>query len=245
MTAPPPEATIIVPCYNEAGNVIPTSRALAGIIDQYHLDAEVVMIDDCSQDTTAREISALAAADPRFRLVKKELPRGMGAAIRAGIQNAKGTWAVVVNGDISDPFEAIPQFQKKIMEEGCDLVLLNRYTNKTDHRTIRRSYKFFQFCFRLLLRIGIGMRQPDITYGYRAFRLSFIRKLRLQSVGFEISPECSVKAFLAGGRIGEVGGQQTQRKIGQSKFYFSRVFKGYALVILRGTLHRFHLRDYV
>ena len=236
---------IQIPCFNEEGNIFPTGESLGRVLDRYSLNAEVLMVDDCSLDATAAQISELSARDPRFRLVKKSLPRGMGSAIRAGIGEAKGVWAAVVNGDISDPLEAIPRFQACIMKDGCDLVLLNRYTSRENQKTIRWSYKFYQLCFRGLLWILVGMRYRDITYGYRAFRLSFIRKLNLHSDGFEISPECSVKAFLAGGRIGEVPGQQTHRKIGSSKFYFRRVFKGYFAVLVKGLLHRLRLRPYV
>ena len=214
------------------------------VIEEYHLDAEILMVDDVSEDRTRQEIQELSAQHPRVRLVTKELPRGMGAALRAAIAEARGVWAVMVNGDISDPMEAIPEFRHKIMEENCDLVFLNRYSDNIDHRTIRWSYKFYQFCFRHLQYLTVGASYRDITYGYRAFRLNFVRKLDLRGVGFEISPECSIKAFLEKGKIGEVPGQQTQRTMGVSKFRFRRVLKGYMLVLLRGALHRLGIMRY-
>ena len=244
-TARSPELSIIVPCFNEEGNVHPTAKALSDLIARFRLDAEVLMVDDCSEDRTREEILALADADPRFRLVTKPLPRGMGASIRAAIAAARGQWAVMVNGDLSDPLEAIPKFREKIMDARCDLVLLNRYSNDEDYRTIRWSYRFFQLGFRFLMRCAIGMPQRDVTYGFRAFRLDFVRRLKLESVGFEISPECSLKAYFVGGKIGEVTGQQGRRTVGASKFFFRRVFKGYFQIFLRGVLHRLRLRKLV
>ena len=146
---------------------------------------------------------------------------------------------------LSDPLEAIPAFREKILKDGCDLVLLNRYSNDMDYRAIRWSYRFYQFWFRVLVRTMVGMPYRDITYGYRAFRLDFARRLNLTSDGFEISPESSIKTYLLGGRIGEVAGQPGRRKIGKSKFYFRRVFKGYFYYLVRGALHRLRLRKIV
>jgi dolichol-phosphate mannosyltransferase len=245
MSGPSPELSVIVPCYNEQGNVRPTGAALGKILKSYGLDAEVLMVDDCSQDATRAEIQELSEADPRFRLVTKQLPRGMGAAIRAAIHEARGQWAVMVNGDLSDPLEAIPQFRENILRDGCDLVLLNRYSNDEDYKKIKWSYRFYQFWFRWLLWVMVGMRFRDVTYGYRAFRLDAVRRLNLESDGFEISPECSIKIYLAGGKIGEVSGQCGHRTIGKSKFYFRRVFRGYFLCLARGLLHRLHIRRLV
>ena len=239
-----PECTIIVPCFNEAGNIFPTAEALLAVIARYHLDAEILMVDDVSGDATKSEIVALSRTDPRFRLVEKSLPRGMGAAIRAGVADARGVWAVMVNGDLSDPLEAIPEFQRLIMQEKCDLVLLNRYGKQDDHSQVKWSYRFYQFLFRYCQYLAVGAAYRDITYGYRAFRLDFVRKLSLTGVGFEISPECSVKTFLAKGRVGETYGKQTRRTIGVSKFKFRQVWKGYVEVLLRGMLHRFGLAKY-
>lgn len=239
-----PKCSIIVPCFNEAGNIFPTAEGLLGVINRYNLDAEILMVDDVSEDATRSEILTLSSKDPRFRLIEKSLPRGMGASIRAGIASARGEWAVIVNGDLSDPLEAIPVFQRLIMEEKCDLVLLNRYLKQEDHSQVRWSYKFYQFLFRYCQYFAVGASYRDITYGYRAFRLAFIRKLSLTGIGFEISPECSVKTFLEKGKVGEAYGKQTCRTIGVSKFKFRKVWKGYVEVLLRGMLHRFGILRY-
>lgn len=239
-----PECSIIVPCFNEEGNIFPTAEALLAVIGQYSLNAEILMVNDVSEDATRSEILELSKKDSRFRLVEKELPRGMGAAIRAGIADARGVWAVMVNGDLSDPLEAIPEFQRQIMEDGCDLVLLNRYHNQNDHSQVRWSYRFYQFLFRYCQYLAVGAGYRDITYGYRAFRLAFVRKLSLTGIGFEISPECSVKTFLAKGKVGEAYGKQTRRTIGVSKFKFRKVWKGYVEVLLRGMLHRLKVVRY-
>jgi hypothetical protein len=67
---------------------------------------------------------------------------------------------------------------------------------------------------------------------------------KLTGIGFEISPECSVKTFLEKGKVGEAYGKQTCRTIGVSKFKFRKVWKGYVEVLLRGMLHRFGILRY-
>ncbi|MBW8011091.1 MAG: glycosyltransferase family 2 protein [Chloroflexi bacterium] len=233
-----PEISIIVPCLNEEQNIPILVQKLDALMNQYELSAEILIVDDCSDDYTFREAFILSKSYPKVFALHKGLPRGIGNAIRFGIKHAKGRVGVIVMGDLVDPLAAIPDFRDKIINEGCQLVLLSRYMTTEDHANIPLSYRFYQFWFRVLSRILVGVRVTDITYAFRAFDLDFIKSLNLQSGGFEISPEITLKAWLRKARICELKGRQGRRVRGESKFLFSKQGWGYGGVLMKAFFAR-------
>lgn len=234
-----PDISIIVPCLNEEQNIPILLQKLTKLLDDYNLNAEMLIVDDCSDDYTFKEAFLFSNRDPRIKALHKGLPRGIGNTIRFGIEHAEGIMGVVVMGDLVDPLMAIPDFKEKIVDENYQLALLSRYLAPEDSKNIPFSYKFYQWGFRLLCRLLIGIKISDITYAFRAFDLEYVRTLNLKSTGFEISPEITLKTFLSGGKICEIKGRQGRRISGESKFLFSRAGYGYTRVLLESAIKRY------
>jgi glycosyltransferase involved in cell wall biosynthesis len=233
-----PVVSIIIPCLNEEQNVPSLIDRLVRLLDEVEVEYEILIVDDCSDDYTFREAMLLSQHYPKVHALHKGLPRGIGSAIRFGIDHATGRVGVVVMGDGVDPIAAIPDFCDWIVKTGDQLVLLSRYVDPADAQSIPLTYRFYQRIFRFLCRWGVGLRVKDPTYAFRGFDLDFVRSLRLRSDGFEISPEITLKAWLHGGHIREIRGRQGRRIAGESKFVFSRQARGYARVLVEATLKR-------
>lgn len=234
-----PQISIIVPCLNEEENIPALLNKLTGLIDGLRVNAEILIVDDCSDDYTFREAFIYSKKDPRVRPLHKGLPRGIGNAIRLGIEQARGIMGVVVMGDLVDPLDKIADFKEKIIEEGYKLCLLCRYHERDDYKDIPFSYKFYHWGFRWLSRLLVGIKLKDTTYAFRAFNLDYMRSLGLKGTQFEISPEITFKVFLSGGKICEIKGRQGRRTSGQSKFIFSKAGYGYTKVLIEAALRRF------
>lgn len=233
-----PELSLIIPCLNEEQNVPALVDRLTAILDAAHLDGEILIVDDCSDDYTFREALLLSQANPRVVALHKGLPRGIGHAIRFGIEHARGIVGVVVMGDGVDPLGALPDFRRAIIDEGADLVLLTRYARPEDSATIPWAYRLYQWLYRSILKALVGLPFRDPTYAFRAFRIEFVRSLDLRAGGFEISPEITLKAWNRNGRIVELPGRQGRRVAGDSKFVFSRQGAGYGRVAVEAALAR-------
>ncbi len=230
-----PLVSFIVPALNEELNLPQLFERLLSLEDGIGLPIEILVIDDFSDDGTLGVAQEAGRSHPQIRSLRKPLPHGIGRAIRAGLEIARGKVGVVVMADGVDPLEkAVPDFCRMILEDGCHLVLLSRYIDRGDSRTIPLSYKLYHLLFRLLTSRCLGIPYRDTTYAFRAFDLDFVRNLGLRSDGFEISPELTIKTFFSGGRIGEVPGYQTRRVRGKSKFLFSKVMRGYAMALIEG-----------
>jgi dolichol-phosphate mannosyltransferase len=237
-----PIVTFIVPARNEEENLGPLVARLAAI-ERTSYACEILIIDDASSDATYEVGTQLAMREPRVRILHKEKPQGIGRAIQYALPYVRGSLAIIVMADGVDPLEtAVPQFCHKILKEGCDLVLLSRYTAASDSDSIPFTYKFFQSAYRFLTRYALSIRFRDTTYAFRAFDPKFVRNLGLKSGGFEISPEMTFKVIFAGGSVGEVSGRQTRRVSGKSKFRFVRAFPGYTRVLLEAFYLRFRTR---
>jgi glycosyltransferase involved in cell wall biosynthesis len=233
-----PVVSLIVPCLNEEQNIPILVAKLQDLLDTLDYPAEILIVDDCSDDYTFREALLMEQRHHNVRALHKGLPRGIGNAIRFGVDHARGEVGVVVMGDCVDPLHAIPDFVEQVTLKGVHLALLSRYIDPEDSRNIPLSYRFYQRMFRLCCRVLLGVRVRDITYAFRGFSLPWVRSLGLRSSGFEISPEITLKTFLNGGTIVELKGRQGRRIAGESKFVFSKEGFGYARVLLESAAAR-------
>jgi dolichol-phosphate mannosyltransferase len=106
--APAPEFSIVLPAHNEAGNIAPMvaelKRAMAALGP-----AEIICIDDGSDDLTLHELRAVAAADPMVRYVSFTRNFGHEAALRAGLRHARGQAVIVMDADFEHPPALVPQ----------------------------------------------------------------------------------------------------------------------------------------
>lgn len=233
------DVSVIVPCLNEDQNVATLVDKLVRLLDEAGLRREILIVDDCSDDYTFREALMLSVRYPEVVALHKGLPRGIGNAIRFGLDHAVGNTGVIVMGDNVDPLAAIPDFHRMVAEEGYDLVLLDRHSIPEHRKSIPLwPYRVYQWIYRTLCRLGSGLPNRDPTYAYRGFSIDFMRSLELESGGFEISPEITLKSWLRGARIGELTGAQGRRVAGASNFVFSQQALGFFRVLVKASFAR-------
>ena len=237
------ELSIIVPCYNEAGNVaVVCERLLAATAD---LAAEVLLVDDHSTDDTFDVALQLAWHSPRIRVFRKPPPRGMGNAIRFGLNQTRARYVAVTMGDGSDEVERLPEMLARVRDDGYGLAIGSRYRHRRNYASVPPIYRFWSACFRLVTRVFIGFRLSDYTNAFRVFDRRIFDRYGPESGGFEISPEITFKAWYATGRIAEVDVRHLKRASGQSSFSFLRAGPGYGKILLKAWIQRLTGRWFV
>lgn len=158
--------SVIVPCYNEEENIFDFYEELmknATFFQQRELDVEVIYVDDGSKDKTVEKVKELAAKDKQVRLVSFSRNFGKEAAIYAGLQKAKGDYAVMMDCDLQDPPALLPEMFHFI-DEGYDSVATRRVTRKGEP-PIR------SFFARMFYRIMNKISKTEIVDGARDYRL--------------------------------------------------------------------------
>jgi glycosyltransferase involved in cell wall biosynthesis len=119
MTAPP-EVSVVVPCYDEAGNIRPLIAAIRAALDPLRVNYEIVVTDDASRDGTWEELQKLGRVEPRLCAQRFAHNCGQSAALWAGIRAARGDVIVTLDSDLQNPPSDIPKLLAAL--ERCDCV---------------------------------------------------------------------------------------------------------------------------
>ena len=233
----PPErlVSVVLPVYREEDSIAACLRGLeSALAAEPH---EVLVCYDLDDDPTLPAIEAMPDRPAAVRLVKNSLGRGAAFAIRAGLLAAKGDVVVTSMADLSDPPAAILAMAEKV-RGGLDVVSGSRYMpGGSQHggpllkRTLSR---WAGLSLRALTAIGTC----DPTTNFRAYSRRLLSAVSPESVhGFEIALEMTVKAFVAGYRIGEVPSSWTERSHGESRFRLFRWLPLYLRWYLAAVRH--------
>jgi dolichol-phosphate mannosyltransferase len=101
--------SIVVPCHNEEAVVTTTHERLVASAAETGMDLEIVYVDDGSRDATLERLEAIAARDSRAVVVELSRNFGQQAAMSAGLAQARGAAVVIIDADLQDPPEVIPE----------------------------------------------------------------------------------------------------------------------------------------
>jgi glycosyltransferase involved in cell wall biosynthesis len=211
------DLSIVVPLFNEEESV----RPLVGAVREALHDGgawELVLVDDGSRDDTARIAGALAAEDPRVRLVQLARNYGQTAAMQAGFDHARGRVVVSMDGDLQNDPRDVPALVAKL-DEGFDLVAGYR---------VRRQDRLFtrlvpSWIANRLIRSITGVSIRDNGCSLKAYRRELLERIHLYSDMHRFIP--AVAAATAGARIVEAPVRHHPRRFGSSKYGLSRVAK--------------------
>jgi len=234
------ETSILVPTLDDAATLGETIERLNRLVVATGAAAEVVVVDAGSRDGTLALAGELADRFPLLHtriLVQDREHAGFGSVVRLGIAYANGRFCVIVMPDARDPLDVLPEMLNEL-RGGAHLVLCSRYEGSTDPNVPLR-FRAYQAVYRRAIRLLLGYSIPDSTYGFRAFHRTFVTALGLTGRGMSVCPEITFKVMLAGGNVVRVPGAQTGPMVrAQSKFSLRNELLGYALTLVRASLHR-------
>jgi len=155
----PPELSVVIPIYNEEENISVLYSRLVRVLDDTRIDFEIVFVDDGSRDRSLQGLKELEASDKRVVVI--ELARNFGhqVAITAGLDFARGNAIAVMDADLQDPPEVLPDFIAK-WREGYEVVYAIRERRK-ETWLMRTSYATFYRLLRHVANIDIPLDAGD------------------------------------------------------------------------------------
>jgi glycosyltransferase involved in cell wall biosynthesis len=183
--------SIILPAYNEADGLPVVLTELYSVLDPGY---DVIVVDDGSADGTAE----IARRFP-CRLIQHSENRGKGAAVRTGLEAARGEAVIVIDADGTYPVAAIPTLVELLTE--ADIVRANRPRGAQAMPLINRIGNAI---FNRLLSFSHGLDGSDHLSGLYGIRRDALTRLRLESEGFDIEAEIGIKARVGGMRVRSV-----------------------------------------
>ena len=157
--------SIIVPCKNEEQAVpIFYSEFLKVAEKMGKINFEIIFVEDGSTDNTLGIIRDMSAKDPRVRYISFSRNFGKEAAMSAGLKYSMGDYVAIMDADLQDPPQLLPQMFKKMEESGCDCVAARR-------RTRDGEPKIRSFLARSFYKILNSTSDLKFTEGARDYRL--------------------------------------------------------------------------
>lgn len=125
----PPKYSVVVPIFNEQDTVLEMHRRMAAMLDGLDGPSELILVNDGSRDGSLALLKQLAAQDPRVKVLSFSRNFGHQVAITAGIDYAAGDAVAVIDADLQDPPEVIPELIKE-WQAGAELVYAQRAERK-------------------------------------------------------------------------------------------------------------------
>lgn len=183
-----PELSIVIPAYNEERRLADTLKRVRAYLQTRRADAEVIVVDDGSRDSTAALVEARRAEFPSLRLVSNGRNRGKGYSVRHGMLEARGRIVLFTDADLSAPIEeadkllaALGEYDVAIGSRGVDRSLIEV------HQSPLRELA--GIVFNRIVRAVTGLKFTDTQCGFKAFvreraRIIFEQQ-RIERFGFD------------------------------------------------------------
>ncbi|HTR83790.1 MAG TPA: glycosyltransferase family 2 protein [Reyranella sp.] len=217
MTETCPALSVVAPCFNEEGVLPEFLRRTGAVLDGLGLSAEIVLVDDGSRDRSWELMTAAAAADRRIVAVRLMRNHGHQLALTAGLSICRGERILIIDADLQDPPELLPEMLK-LLEQGADVVYGQRRERAGESLFKRATAAAF---YRLIGR----MTDVEIPLDAGDFRLLTRRVLDLLLA----MPE---RHRFIRGMVAWIGGKQVPivydrapRAAGESKYPVSKMIR--------------------
>ena len=209
--------SILIPVYNEEGNISLLYEKLMTALKKAGRPYEVIFVDDGSSDGTMEILLDLREKNPNVKIVSFSRNFGQTAALSAGIDVSKGDILIPMDGDLqTDPEDILPLLQK--IEEGYDVVSGWRKDRK-DPLLTRRLPSII--ANKIISWIG-GVHLHDYGCTLKAYKRDILKNVKLYGEMHRFIP---IYARWIGARVSEIPVRHFPRGSGSSNYGISRIFK--------------------
>lgn len=209
--------SIVVPLYNERENIRPLIASLLAVTHSLGVEWEIILVDDGSNDGSAKELAELASDKAGITVVELRRNTGQTAALMAGFDLAHHDVVVTLDGDLQNDPSDIPNLLAEL-EKGFDVVSGWRKHRFDDvfRRTLPSRVANW-----LISRIS-GVKLHDYGCTLKAYRRDVLDGVRLYGEMHRFIP---IYARWKGARVCEIPVKHHPRKFGESKYGLNRIYK--------------------
>jgi glycosyltransferase involved in cell wall biosynthesis len=205
--------SVVMPVYNEAATI---NKIISAVLAQ-PIVAQLIAIDDGSNDGTWKALTDLQAKDSRLILQRHEVNRGKGAAVRTGFAVATSSIILIQDADLEyDPAE-YPKMLRPILDGRADAVFGSRFIGSEAHRVLYFWHSVGNRFLTLLSNMATNLNLTDMETGFKAFRRKVLEQMTLRESRFGFEPEITAKLARLGVPIYEVAISYSGRTYAQGK----------------------------
>jgi len=217
MNETPIQLSLVIPLYNEEGNLALLHQRLSEVLGQVGQPYEIIFINDGSNDNSAQVLAQLISQDPTMQVIHFRQNFGKTAALAAGFSHSQGEIIITMDADLQDDPAEIPAMLAKL-HEGYDLVAAWRF-----HRQDPMDKTWPSRLFNWSVATFSGVLLHDFNCGFKIYRRPVTQEFALYSDFHRFIP---VLAAGKGFRVTELPVQHYPRHSGVSKYGWGRTFRG-------------------
>lgn len=185
--------SVLMPVYNEEAGLEAILRRVAAVA----IDKEIIVVDDCSRDGTS---AILSRSDiPGLRVIRHEINRGKGAAIRTALQAATGDAVIIQDADLEYDPRDYPALLEPILRGEAEVVYGVR-----DLRGQKPLLYLGNKLLTWLTNLLYGVHLHDMETCYKVMKAEIAKSLDIECNRFDLEPEITAKIIRQGYRIHEV-----------------------------------------
>lgn len=198
--------SIVIPAFNEQARIGATLTEVIRSVRQNRWNAEVIVVDDGSTDSTAAIVENFALRHPFVHLLSNGTNCGKGYSVRNGMLHAAGEIVLFTDADLSSPIDEAERLYAAI-RDGADVAIGSRWLERS-RQTIRQPLyrRFFGRCFNVVTRLIMRLPFADTQCGFKAFTRQAAQTVfqlqRIERWGFD--PEILFIALKRGYNVREV-----------------------------------------
>lgn len=208
-----PCLTAIMPAYNEAATIV----EVVNVVLAQRPVQQLIIVDDGSRDGTWERLQPLAQHEPRIKLIRHDINRGKGAALRSGIAHATADLIVVQDADLEyDPAEYY-RIAAPILAGKADVVFGSRFIGSGAHRVLYYWHSVGNKILTTLSNMATDLNLTDVETCYKIFRREILQKIQIEENRFGFEPEITAKVARAKLRIYEVAISYNGRTYAEGK----------------------------
>ncbi len=207
------KVSIVIPCYNEKNTI---EQIVEAVRNAPLESREIIVVDDCSQDGTQAVLKE-KISQMVDQVIYHPVNRGKGAALRSGFAAASGDLILVQDADLEYNPDDYPVLLEPLMSGRADAVFGSRFMGGRPHRVLFFWHMAGNKFLTLLSNMFTNLNLTDMETGYKAFKASVIKSIRIEEDRFGVEPEIIAKLARTGCRIYEVGISYSGRTYAEGK----------------------------
>ena len=192
--------SIIIPCYNETNTIL---EILEKIKQNYKDYYEIIIIDDFSTDGTREKLKEISKSK-LYKIIFNDGNYGKGFSIRQGISSATGEIILIQDADLEYSPEDYNKLLKPIKSGYADVVYGSRFIGGEYVRLHFFWHYLANKILTILTNIITNLNMTDMETGYKVFKTSILKPLKLKENSFGIEPELTIKLAKKGFTFYEV-----------------------------------------
>ena len=182
--------SVIIPCYNEEKTIFLIVEKIKKI---KNLTIEIIIVDDCSTDTTSDVLKNISQVYPDIKIIRHEHNSGKGSAIQSGIKLVTGNIVLIQDADLEYDPNDYHNLLQPFIEADADVVYGTRFKGG---KYVRLHFFWHYLANKILTTITnivTNLNMSDMETGYKVFKSDIIKSLKLNENSFGIEPEITVK----------------------------------------------------